>query len=94
MKAKKIKPLADFVLVERVVHDNSGLIVPDLVKDDSLFSLIVVDVGDQVSIGVKPDDEIWCVAGVQAVSTDIENHFLVKQDSICGVIEFKGHDKE
>ncbi len=83
-------PHQDYVLVEKVIHNKSSLILPaDQITDDSLFDIVVVRVGPEVADSLIGKIVI-CSAGVNALPVDEPSHYLIKSTEIIG--EISHHD--
>ena len=93
-----IRPLQDRVLVQRVEEEQvsrGGIIIPDTAKEKPIKGRVVavgngkvLDNGEVRSLTVKPGDLILFskYAGTD-VKIDGEEHLIMREDDILGVIE-------
>ena len=99
MAKSKIQPLADRVLVKRLDEEEEqkigGIIIPDTAKEKPIKGRVVavgngkvLDNGEVRSLTVKPGDLILFskYAGTD-VKIDGEEHLIMREDDILGVIE-------
>ena len=79
-------PLRDYVKVERVQHEASGIILGDTVKSDAHFDIVVVSCGPEVT-DLKPGDMLVCAAGNLALPCEEKDHYLIKARDVVGTIK-------
>jgi chaperonin GroES len=95
--AMKIRPLHDRVIVKRIEEEEKtkgGLIIPDTAKEKPQEGRVVAvgpgkqDDGKVVPMGVKAGDKILFgkYSGTE-IKLDGEEHLIMKEDDILGVIE-------
>jgi chaperonin GroES len=94
----KIRPLQDRVLVKRVAEEEKtkgGIIIPDTAKEKPVEGKVIAvgpgkaaDNGTVRELGVKKGDTILFgkYAGTE-VKLDGEEHLILREDDILGVIE-------
>ncbi len=94
----KIRPLQDRVLVKRVAEEEKtkgGIIIPDSAKEKPIEGKVIAagpgkvgDDGKLRELGVKKGDLILFgkYAGTE-VKLDGEEHLILREDDILGVIE-------
>lgn len=75
------------MLVEKVVHGTeSGLVLSDTVKDNSLFDIVVVDVGPKCENEISTNDFLVCADGVRALPAgEMKDHYLIHETDIVGI---------
>lgn len=93
-----IRPLQDRVLVKRVEEEaqtKGGIIIPDTAKEKPMEGSViavgngkVLENGTKVSPGVKAGDRILFgkYSGTE-VKIDGDEHLILREDDILGVIE-------
>jgi chaperonin GroES len=95
--AIKIRPLHDRVIVKRIEEEEKtkgGLIIPDTAKEKPQEGRVVAvgpgkqDDGKVIPLGVKAGDKILFgkYSGTE-IKLDGEEHLIMKEDDILGVIE-------
>ena len=95
--ATKIRPLHDRVIVKRIEEEEKtkgGLIIPDTAKEKPQEGRVIAvgpgrqDDGKVIPLGVKAGDKILFgkYSGTE-VKLDGEEHLIMKEDDILGVIE-------
>jgi chaperonin GroES len=95
--ATKIRPLHDRVIVKRIEGEEKtkgGLIIPDTAKEKPQEGRVVAvgpgkqDDGKVIPLGVKAGDKILFgkYSGTE-IKLDGEEHLIMKEDDILGVIE-------
>jgi chaperonin GroES len=95
--ATKIRPLHDRVIVKRIEEEEKtkgGLIIPDTAKEKPQEGRVVAvgpgkqDDGKVIPLGVKAGDKILFgkYSGTE-IKLDGEEHLIMKEDDILGVIE-------
>jgi chaperonin GroES len=96
--AMQIRPLQDHVIVKRVPEDTQtkgGIIIPDTAKEKPLTgTVIAVGNGKLLKNGkvrplpIQPGDRVMFIkyAGAE-VTLDGEEHLMLREDDILGVIE-------
>ena len=92
---KKLRPLYDRVLlkrVEAVQKTAGGIIIPDSAQEKPQIGTVVAvgagrvnKAGDVVPMVVKPGDQV--LFGKYAGSEIDDQHIILKEDEILGVIE-------
>ena len=94
----KIRPLQDRVVVRRIQEEEKsrgGIIIPDTAKEKPVEGEViavgsgkVMDDGKQVALDVKKGDRILFgkYAGTE-VKIDGEEHLILREEEILGVIE-------
>ena len=94
----KIRPLQDRIIVKRVQEEEKtkgGIIIPDTAKEKPLEGLVVavgngkvLEDGKVRPLDVKAGDRILFTkyAGTE-VKIDGEEHLMLREDDILGVIE-------
>jgi chaperonin GroES len=94
----KIRPLADRVLVRRVEEEektSGGIIIPDTAKEKPTEAKVIAvgkgkigEDGKLTPVAVKVGDRVllskW---GGSEVKLDGEEHLIVREDEIYGIIE-------
>jgi len=98
-----IRPLHDRIIVKRLAEEErtkGGLIIPDTAKEKPLEGRVVavgngkvLENGTVRPLDVKPGDRVLFVkyAGNE-IKIDGEEHLMLREDDILGVIETKeGH---
>ena len=95
-----VKPLADRLLVKRVDEVESkkgGIIIPDTAMEKPLHAEVVAvgpgrmtDEGKRLTMDVKKGDKILIgkYSGTE-VKIDGEEHLILREDDILGVLEGK-----
>jgi chaperonin GroES len=93
-----VRPLNDRVLIKRVAEDDKtsgGLFIPDSAKEKPQRGIVIAvgkgrrdDDGKHIPLDVKAKDEILFgkYAGTE-IKLDGEEHIILKEDEILGVIE-------
>src|SRR4029450_5697811 len=95
--ATKIRPLHDRGIVKRIEEEaktKGGLIIPDTAKEKPQEGRVVAvgpgkqDDGKVIPLGVKAGDKILFgkYSGTE-IKLDGEEHLIMKEDDILGVIE-------
>jgi len=95
--ASKIRPLQDRVIVKRVAEEaktKGGIIIPDTAKEKPIEGEIIavgpgkVEDGKRIELTVKAGDRVLFgkYAGTE-VKLDGEEHLILREDDILGVIE-------
>jgi chaperonin GroES len=95
--ATKIRPLHDRVIVKRIEEEEKtkgGLIIPDTAKEKPQEGRVVAvgpgkqDDGKVIPLSVKAGDKILFgkYSGTE-IKLDGEEHLIMKEDDILGVIE-------
>jgi chaperonin GroES len=95
--ATKIRPLHDRVIVKRIEEEEKtkgGLIIPDTAKEKPQEGKVVAvgpgkqDDGKVIPLGVKAGDKILFgkYSGTE-IKLDGEEHLILREDDILGVIE-------
>ena len=94
----KIRPLQDRVIVKRVKEEEKskgGIIIPDTAKEKPIEGDVVAvgngkvnDKGEVRKLDVKPGDRVLFgkYSGTE-VKIDGEEHLMLREDDILGVIE-------
>jgi chaperonin GroES len=94
----KIRPLQDRILVKRVAEEEKtkgGIIIPDTAKEKPVEGKVIAvgpgkatDSGTVRELGVKKGDTVLFgkYAGTE-VKLDGEEHLILREDDILGVIE-------
>jgi chaperonin GroES len=94
----KIRPLQDRVIVKRLAEEEKtrgGIFIPDTAKEKPMEGLVVAvgkgklsDDGKLIKLDVKAGDRILFgkYAGTE-VKIDGEEHLIMREDDILGVIE-------
>jgi chaperonin GroES len=94
----KIRPLQDRILVKRVAEEEKtkgGIIIPDTAKEKPVEGKVVAvgpgktaDNGTLRELGVKKGDTVLFgkYAGTE-VKLDGDEHLILREDDILGVIE-------
>jgi len=94
----KIRPLHDRIVVKRVEKQETtkgGIIIPDTAKEKSLDALVVAvgtgqvkDDGSLRPLDVKAGDRVLIgkYSGTD-VKIDGEEHVIVREDEVLGIIE-------
>jgi chaperonin GroES len=94
----KVRPLHDHVIVKRVPEEHKtrgGIIIPDNAKEKPLEGLViaagngkVLEDGTVRPLGLKAGDRVLFVKyGGNEVQLDGEEHLMLREDDILGVIE-------
>ena len=94
----KVRPLADRVLLKRIEAEEQvkgGIIIPDTAKEKPLEAKVVAvgpgkvtDDGKKVSMEVKVGNRVLIGKyGGTEVEIEGEEHVIVQQDDILGIIE-------
>jgi len=95
--ATKIRPLQDRVIVKRVAEEEKtkgGIIIPDTAKEKPIEGEIIavgpgtLEDGKRLELNVKAGDRVLFgkYAGTE-VKLDGEEHLILREDDILGVIE-------
>jgi chaperonin GroES len=95
--ATKIRPLHDRVIVKRIEEEEKtkgGIIIPDTAKEKPQEGRVVAvgpgkqDDGKVIPLGVKAGDKILFgkYSGTE-IKLDGEEHLILREDDILGVIE-------
>ena len=95
--AIKVRPLSDRVIVKRIDEEEKtagGIIIPDTAKEKPQEGRIIAvgpgrnDEGKVVALDVKKGDRILFgkYAGTE-IKLDGEDHIIMREDDILGVIE-------
>lgn len=94
----KIRPLHDRVLVKRIEEETrtqGGIIIPDTAKEKPIKGEViavgegrVLDNGQKVPVSVKVGDKVIFskYAGTE-IKIEGEEHLIMREDDILGVIE-------
>jgi len=95
---RTVKPLQNYVLVEKVYQKTTGLLDLDLsqVTDQNMFDVIIVDKGPDCVIAVSIGDMVECVSGNLAMPLpdidldDGEKHefYIMREKDIVGKVCF------
>ena len=94
----KVRPLGDRVLLKRIEAEEQvkgGIIIPDTAKEKPLEAKVVAvgpgkvtDDGKKVSMEVKAGNRVLIGKyGGTEVEIEGEEHVIVQQDDILGIIE-------
>ena len=96
----KIRPLQDRIIVKRLEGEEKtkgGIIIPDSAKEKPMEGKVIAvgkgklnDKGERIAPDVKADDTVLFskYAGTE-VKIDGEEHLIMREDDILGVIEKK-----
>ncbi len=95
--ATKIRPLHDRVIVKRIEEEEKtkgGIIIPDTAKEKPQEGRVVAvgpgktEEGKVIPLGVKAGDKILFgkYSGTE-IKLDGEEHLIMREDDILGVIE-------
>jgi len=95
--ASKIRPLQDRVIVKRVAEEaktKGGIIIPDTAKEKPIEGQVIavgpgkVEDGKRIELSIKAGDRVLFgkYAGTE-VKLDGEEHLILREDDILGVIE-------
>ena len=96
--AKKIRPLEDRVVIQQIEAEEKtagGIVLPDTAKEKPQRGRVLavgpgklLDSGERAPIGVVEGDEILFgkYSGTE-VKIDGEEHLILREDDILGVIE-------
>ena len=94
----KVRPLNDRILIKRVAEETKtagGLFIPETAKEKPQRGVVVavgkgrlLEDGKRVALDVKAKDQILFgkYAGTE-IKLDGEEHIVLKEDEILGVIE-------
>jgi chaperonin GroES len=93
-----IRPLHDRILVQRVKEEETtkgGIIIPDTAKEKPIEAKVVavgtgriLDSGEVRSLAVKKGDLVlFGKYGGTEVKIDGEDHLILREDDILGIIE-------
>ena len=93
-----IRPLHDRILVKRVKEEETtkgGIIIPDTAKEKPIEAKVVavgtgriLDSGEVRSLAVKKGDLVlFGKYGGTEVKIDGEDHLILREDDILGIIE-------
>jgi chaperonin GroES len=93
-----IRPLHDRILVKRVKEEETtkgGIIIPDTAKEKPIEAKVVavgtgriLDSGEVRPLAVKKDDLVlFGKYGGTEVKIDGEEHLILREDDILGIIE-------
>ena len=94
----KVRPLNDRILIKRVAEETKtagGLFIPETAKEKPQRGVVVavgkgrlLEDGSRVALDVKAKDQILFgkYAGTE-IKLDGEEHIVLKEDEILGVIE-------
>ncbi|TNF64194.1 MAG: co-chaperone GroES [Deltaproteobacteria bacterium] len=93
-----IRPLHDRILVKRVKEEETtkgGIIIPDTAKEKPIEARVVavgtgrlLDSGEVRPLAVKKDDLVlFGKYGGTEVKIDGEEHLILREDDILGIIE-------
>ena len=93
-----IRPLHDRILVKRVKEEDTtkgGIIIPDTAKEKPIEAKVVavgtgriLDNGDVRALAVKKGDLVlFGKYGGTEVKIDGEDHLILREDDILGIIE-------
>ena len=94
----KIRPLQDRVIVKRIAEEEKtkgGIIIPDTAKDKPMEGKViavgkgkVLEDGKIRPLDVKAGDRVlFAKYGGTEVKIDEEEHLIMREDDILGVIE-------
>jgi chaperonin GroES len=89
MPKSKIKPLADYALIELLEKETtlpSGIVIPDTAKEKPQEGKIV-SVGPEVKEVKKGDTVIFKKWGGTEVDIEGKEYLLVKEEDVLAVIE-------
>lgn len=94
----KIRPLQDRILVKRLKEEEKtkgGIIIPDSAKEKPSEGIVVavgkgkvLENGKQIALDVKKGDRVlFSKYGGTEVKIDGEEHLIMREDDILGVVE-------
>lgn len=94
---KKIKPLSDHILVQRVEAKDvvkGGIVIPDTAKEKPQEAIVKavgpgkLEEGKRIPIELKPGQRVLITKyGGTEVKFDDEEYLLVREDDVIAVIE-------
>mgnify|MGYP005648669889 FL=1 len=92
---KKIRPLYDRVLIERVAEDNTtagGIVIPQSAQEIAQEGLVVAvgtgrinDDGSQTPLQVKEGDKVFF--GKYSGTEVDDSHLIIREEEILGIVE-------
>ncbi|MBT4856106.1 co-chaperone GroES [bacterium] len=92
---KKIRPLYDRVLIERVAEDNTtagGIVIPPSAQEKAQEGLVVAvgtgrinDDGSQTPLQVKEGDKVFF--GKYSGTEVDDSHLIIREEEILGIVE-------
>ena len=85
MKNRIVTPLGKNILVKKVIHDETSLILKETVMDSTMFDIIVVAVGSEVRAELSAGDIVVCADGLRALPTCMKEHFLIHDSDIFAI---------
>jgi chaperonin GroES len=95
--ATKVRPLHDRLIVKRVTEEEKspgGIIIPDTAKEKPQEGVVIAvgsgkqDDGKVVPVDVRPGDHVlFGKYGGTEIKLDGEEHLILREDDILGVIE-------
>jgi chaperonin GroES len=93
----KVRPLRDRLIVKRVAEEAKspgGIIIPDTAKEKPQEGIVIAvgsgkqDDGKVVPVDVRPGDHVlFGKYGGTEIKLDGEEHLILREDDILGVIE-------
>ncbi len=94
----KIRPLNDRILVKRLEGEEKtkgGIIIPDTAKEKPAEGMVVAvghgklnDKGERIAPEIKAGDRVlFSKYGGTEVKIDGEEHLIMREDDILGVVE-------
>lgn len=88
---KQLKPLKNFVLIERVVHTKTELHLPDSVKqNDEMIDFVVVAKGPDCTNDCHEGDVVYIAAKGSDIATVDDTFAFVRDECIIGKFSFSG----
>jgi co-chaperonin GroES (HSP10) len=92
-----VKPLFDYVLVEKVTSKPSGILDLDMsmVVDQNMFDIVIHDIGPECKSGIKPGDMVECVAGNLAMHVEMDGgeFYILKEKDVVAVVNLEFSDE-
>jgi len=95
--ATKVRPLHDRLIVKRVTEEAKspgGIIIPDTAKEKPQEGVVIAvgsgkqDDGKVIPVDVRPGDHVlFGKYGGTEIKLDGEEHLILREDDILGVIE-------
>ncbi len=92
---KKIRPLYDRILIERVAEDNTtagGIVIPPSAQEKAQEGLVVAvgsgrinDDGSQTPLQVKEGDKVFF--GKYSGTEVDDSHLIIREEEILGIVE-------
>ena len=94
----KVKPLHDRIIVKRLEEEEKtkgGIIIPDTAKEKPIEGKVVAvgdgrinEKGTKIPLDVKKGDRVlFAKYGGTEIKIDGEEHLMMKEDDILGIIE-------